>query len=54
MEIPESGIPIPVDPRDLGPEPDLSTEALELGSEAILEMETSAYARDAITALIRQ
>jgi hypothetical protein len=53
MEVPESGIPIPADPLDVGQEPNLSTEDLELGSEAILEMETWAYAREAITALIR-
>ena len=49
----DSDLPVsnPTGPGD--PLEHLSEEDLELGSEALVEMETSAYAREAIAALIR-
>ena len=51
MEKPETGIPVPV-PVNSVPVNPLQTD-FEVGSEAIHEMESSAHAREAISALFR-
>jgi hypothetical protein len=48
---PDLPVSNPTGPGD--PLEHLSEEDLELGSEALIEMETSAYAREAIAVLIR-